>query len=124
MKYPYTYINQAVRMLKALVASYIVTGLLLLLTAGLLYRFELSEGKVRIMIIVTYILSCFAGGFLSGKMMKNKKFLWGILVGLLYFGIMLLVSLAVNRQLDQTAANFVTIMVLCLLGGMLGGMCA
>ena len=76
------------------------------------------------MIIVTYILSCFAGGFLSGKMMKNKKFLWGILVGLLYFGIMLLVSLAVNRQLDQTAANFVTTMVLCLLGGMLGGMCA
>ena len=101
MKYPYTYIDQAVRMLKALVASYIVTGLLLLLTAGLLYRFELSEGKVRIMIIVTYILSCFAGGFLSGKMMKNKKFLWGILVGLLYFGIMLLVSLAVNRQLDR-----------------------
>ena len=100
MKYPYTYIDQAVRMLKALVVSYIVTGLLLL-TAGLLYRFELSEGKVRIMIIVTYILSCFAGGFLSGKMMKNKKFLWGILVGLLYFGIMLLVSLAVNRQLDQ-----------------------
>ena len=45
-------------------------------------------------------------------------------VGLLYFGIMLLVSLAVNRQLDQTAANFVTTMVLCLLGGMLGGMCA
>ena len=122
MKYPYTYIDQAVRMLKALVASYIVTGLLL--TAGLLYRFELSEGKVRIMIIVTYILSCFAGGFLSGKMMKNKKFLWGILEGLLYFGIMLLVSLAVNRQLDQTAANFVTTMVLCLLGGMLGGMCA
>ena len=56
--------------------------------------------------------------------MKNKKFLWGILVGLLYFGIMLLVSLAVNRQLDQTAANFVTTMVLCILGGMLGGMCA
>ena len=106
MKYPYTYIDQAVRMLKALVASYIVTGLLLLL------------------IIVTYILSCFVGGFLSGKMMKNKKFLWGILVGLLYFGIMLLVSLAVNRQLDQTAANFVTTMVLCILGGMLGGMCA
>lgn len=60
-------------MLKALVASYLVTGLLLLLTAGLLYRFELSEGKVRIMIIVTYILSCFAGGFLSGKMMKNQE---------------------------------------------------
>ena len=59
MKYPYTYIDQAVRMLKALVASYIVTGLLLLLTAGLLYRFELSEGKVRIMIIDLYfILLC------------------------------------------------------------------
>ena len=72
MKYPYTYIDQAVRMLKALVASYIVTGLLLLLTAGLLYRFELSEGKVRIMIIVTYILSCFAGGFLSVNLNQRE----------------------------------------------------
>ncbi|MDO4262471.1 MAG: TIGR04086 family membrane protein [Eubacteriales bacterium] len=124
MKYPIAYISQAVRVLKALLVSYVLTGLLLLATAGLLYRFRLDEGKVRIAIILTYILSCFAGGFLAGKMMKSRKFLWGVLLGFLYFAIMLLVSVAVNRQLDGTAVSFATTLILCILGGMMGGMCA
>ena len=68
------YTNSAARIMKALLASYVVTGFLLLLIAGLLYRFQMDEGKVRIGIIITYILSCFAGGFLAGKMMKSRKF--------------------------------------------------
>ena len=61
------YTNVAVRVMKALLAAYVVTGLLLLLIAGLLYRFQLDEGKVQIGIIVTYILSCFVGGFFVGR---------------------------------------------------------
>ena len=116
------YTNSAVRILKALLVSYVVTGLLLLLIAGLLYRFQLEEGKVQIVIILTYILSCFAGGFLAGKMMKSRQFLWGVLLGLLYFLIMLLVSLAVNRELQSNTAGFLTSFLLCMGGGMLGGM--
>lgn len=116
------YTNSAVRIMKALFASYVVTGLLLLLIAGLLYRFQLDEGKVQIGIILTYILSCFAGGFLAGKMMKSRKFLWGVLLGLLYFLIMTLVSLAVNRELQSSSSGFITAFMLCMGGGMLGGM--
>lgn len=108
--------------MKALLASYVVTGFLLLLIAGLLYRFQMDEGKVRIGIIITYILSCFAGGFLAGKMMKSRKFLWGVLLGLLYFLIMTLVSLAVNRELQSSSSGFITAFLLCMGGGMLGGM--
>ena len=116
------YAGSAVRIMKALLASYVVTGLLLLLIAGLLYRFQLDEGKVQIGIILTYILSCFAGGFLAGKMMKSRRFLWGVLLGLLYFLVMLLVSLAVNRELQSNTAGFLTSFLLCMGGGMLGGM--
>ena len=116
------YTGSVVRMLKALLVSYVVTGLLLLLIAGLLYRFQLDEGKVQIGIILTYILSCFAGGFLTGKMMKSRQFLWGVLLGLLYFLIMMLVSIAVNRELQSSTAGFVTAFLLCIGGGMLGGM--
>lgn len=118
------YSGAAVRVLKALLASYVVTGLLLLLTAGLLYKFQLDEGKVQIGIILTYILSCFVGGFLAGKMMKSRQFLWGVLLGLLYFLIMTLVSLAVNRELQDGSTSFLTSFLLCMGGGMLGGMCA
>ena len=116
------YAGSAVRIMTALLVSYLVTGLLLLLIAGLLYRFRLDEGKVQIGIILTYILSCFTGGFLAGKMMKNRQFLWGVFLGLLYFAIMMLVSLAVNRELQSSTSGFVTAFLLCMGGGMLGGM--
>lgn len=116
------YSGSAVRVMKALLASYVVTGLLLLLIAGLLYKFQLDEGKIQIGIILTYILSCFVGGFLAGKMMKSRQFLWGVLLGLLYFLIMTLVSIAVNRELQDTSSSFITSFLLCMGGGMLGGM--
>ena len=105
MNRPGISLNQGVRIVKALLVSYLLTGGLLLLLAGLLYRFRLDEGKIQIGIILIYIFSCFAGGFLSGKMMKSRKFLWGVLLGLLYFLIMTLVSLAVNRGLQDGTAG-------------------
>lgn len=55
-------------------------------------------------------------------MMKNRQFLWGVFLGLLYFAIMMLVSLAVNRELQSSTSGFVTAFLLCMGGGMLGGM--
>ena len=124
MNRPGISLNQGVRIVKALLASYLLTGGLLLLLAGLLYRFRLDEGKIQIGIILIYIVSCFAGGFLAGKMMKSRKFLWGVLLGLLYFLIMTLVSLAVNRGLQDGTTSYFTTFLLCMGGGMLGGMCA
>ena len=124
MNQPGISLNQGVRIVKALLVSYLLTGGLLLLLAGLLYRFRLDEGKIQIGIILIYIFSCFAGGFLSGKMMKSRKFLWGVLLGLLYFLIMTLVSLAVNRGLQDGTTSYFTTFLLCMGGGMLGGMCA
>lgn len=124
MNRPGISLNQGVRIVKALLVSYLLTGGLLLLLAGLLYRFCLDEGKIQIGIILIYIVSCFAGGFLAGKMMKSRKFLWGVLLGLLYFLIMTLVSLAVNRGLQDGTTSYFTTFLLCMGGGMLGGMCA
>lgn len=124
MNQPGISLNQGVRVVKALLVSYLLTGGLLLLLAGLLYRFRLDEGKIQIGIILIYIVSCFAGGFLAGKMMKSRKFLWGVLLGLLYFLIMTLVSLAVNRGLQDGTTSYFTTFFLCMGGGMLGGMCA
>lgn len=124
MNRPGISLNQGVRVVKALLVSYLLTGGLLLLLAGLLYRFRLDEGKIQIGIILIYIVSCFAGGFLAGKMMKSRKFLWGVLLGLLYFLIMTLVSLAVNRGLQDGTTSYFTTFLLCMGGGMLGGMCA
>lgn len=106
----------------SLLLMFILSGLLLLLLAVLLYKAELSESAVRIGIIVIYILSGAAGGFFAGKIRKEKKFLWGLIAGVLYFLILFLISAAVKGSFDMEFTKLVTTFVLCAAAGMVGGM--
>lgn len=109
-------------LLKCLLFSYILTGGLLLLLALLVYRFDLSEKTVSLVIIFIYIAATFFAGFITGKKQKTKKYLWGLLMGSLYFLVLLTISLAVNHSFSEVAPNFLTVFALCAGGGMLGGM--
>ena len=110
--------------MKCLLFSYVLTAGLLLLLALLLYRFFLQEKIVNIGIIVIYIAVTFLAGLLAGKRAGSRKFLWGLCMGTLYFAVLALVSLAVNRSIADVATNFVTVFCLCAGSGMLGGMLA
>ncbi|MDR0948235.1 MAG: TIGR04086 family membrane protein [Lachnospiraceae bacterium] len=109
-------------LLKCLLFSYIITGGLLLLLALLLYVFNLSEKVVSAGVIVLYVVSTFFAGYMAGKKLKNKKFLWGLILGVAYFFILLLMSLFVNRSIASLTDSFFSTLVLCVGGGMLGGM--
>ena len=110
--------------MKCLLFSYVLTAGLLLLLALLLYRFSLQEKIVNIGIIVIYIAVTFLAGLLAGKRAGSRKFLWGLCMGTLYFAVLALVSLAVNRSIEDVATKFVTVFCLCAGSGMLGGMLA
>ena len=112
----------AVRILKALLCAYIVTGIMLLILTILLYKAGLSEENVNAGIILTYVISTFAGGFVMGKLTGTKKFLWGLLLGVLYFVLLLLISLGVYHTLQAEITNLLTTFLLCAGGGMLVGM--
>lgn len=112
----------AVWLLKSLLCAYIISGILLLLLAFLLYKLNLDEGKVSAGIIMIYVISTFAGGFIIGKMAGVRKFLWGLTCGILYFGLLLLVSIGIYRSLQGNGANVLTTFLLCAGGGMRGGM--
>ena len=112
----------AVRILKALLCAYIVTGIMLLILTILLYKAGLSEENVNAGIILTYVISTFAGGFVMGKLTGTKKFLWVPLLGVLYFVLLLLISLGVYHTLQAEITNLLTTFLLCAGGGMLGGM--
>lgn len=108
--------------MKVLIVSYLVTGIVLLLLAFFLYKFELGEGIVNGGIIAAYILSCFLGGFLMGKLQKTRKFLWGMVVGCIYYAVLLVVSLLMRQQSAPAAGNMLTSFLMCTGSGMLGGM--
>ncbi|MDE6701565.1 MAG: TIGR04086 family membrane protein, partial [Acetatifactor sp.] len=68
-------------LLKSLLFSYILTTGLLLLLAFFLFKFELSERPVAVAIIAIYVVATLFAGFVTGKKLQNRKFLWGLLMG-------------------------------------------
>lgn len=116
--------TQVFQIMKALLASYIVTGILLFIVTFFLYKFEWDEQMVTAGIIVIYVVSTFVGGFILGKIKKSRKFLWGLIMGVLYFALLFLISFGVYRSFDGNGTNVITTLLLCAGGGMLGGMLA
>ena len=108
--------------LKALLVSYIITGILLLILTFLMYKIELNEKAVAAAIIAVHLVSTLIGGIIIGKLARIKRYLWGMGLGVLYFGLLLLVTLGVYRTLNGDAANLLTTFILCAGGGMAGGM--
>ncbi|MCI9136983.1 MAG: TIGR04086 family membrane protein [Lachnospiraceae bacterium] len=108
--------------LKILLAMYMVTGILLLILSAMLYKMQLSESMVSAGIVLIYVISGFLGGFLSGKTMKKKRFLWGTGMGACYFLILVLGSIAFQRGINMELSRFFTTLILCTASGMIGGM--
>jgi len=114
--------SMVMTILKSLLISYIVTGILLLALTLLLFKLDLNESKVSVGIIFIYILSSFIGGFIVGKSTKSRKFIWGIVIGAAYFIVLTLISLLINKTFQSDMGNFITTFVMCVGGGMIGGM--
>ncbi|MBO5114361.1 MAG: TIGR04086 family membrane protein [Lachnospiraceae bacterium] len=117
-----TFSSRLTFVLKSLLISYLLTAGLLLLLALFLYKFSLTEKIVSLCITGIYILVTFLAGFLAGKREGSRKFLWGLMMGCLYFIILTLVSLIVNHGMGELSSGFFTTLVLCAASGMLGGM--
>ena len=108
--------------IKSLLASYIVTGILLLVLTFFMYKFELNEKIVSAAIVGIYVVSTLIGGVIIGKLTKSKRYLWGMVLGILYFVLLLLITLGVYRTLNGDSVSIVTSLILCAGVGMTGGM--
>lgn len=116
--------SKVVEMGKALLISYLLTGIILAILSYFVLQYEMKEGIVNIVIVATYVIANFMGGFICGKRMKEKKFLWGLALGLLYAAILMVVSVALGNGSALADRSNLTMMMLCTGGGMLGGMLA
>ena len=109
-------------LLKALLFSYVVTGISLLLLSVLLYKFEWNAHLVSAAIVAVYVLSTVVGGIVIGKLVRTRRFFWGLLLGNLYFILLLVITIILYRSLSGNGLNMLTAWILCTGGGMTGGM--
>lgn len=97
-------------------------GILLLVLTFFMYKFELNEKIVSAAIVGIYVVSTLIGGMIIGKLTKSKRYLWGMVLGIIYFVLLLLITLGVYRTLNGDGVSIVTSLILCAGGGMTGGM--
>lgn len=108
--------------IKALLVTYVITIVCLLLLAFLLYKFGLGEDKIQIGILAVYVISSFVGGYIAGKVEQNKKFLWGLLIGVLYVALLFVLSAILHKGIQGNMIEILTTFAICIGGGMIGGM--
>lgn len=109
---------------QSLVAAYIVTGVLLCVLAFIMYQSNAGIKIANIGITITYILSSTLAGIYIGSKIGKRRFLWGFLVGMLYFVILTLISLIFQENIKIFSIERITVLFLCIAGGTLGGMLA
>lgn len=108
----------------AQVLAWLITAALLLAMAFVMWKFQPDMGKMQLGIYGIYVLSCLFAGRYTGKRGARRKFLWGMCSGMLYFGILAVVSVLSERTVQPDALHRVLAFVFCAAGGMLGGMTA
>lgn len=112
----------AVQMVKGLVLAYIISALVLVVLAFLMYKMDISESVVRGVIIFAYVVSCFISGMVVSANRSGRRYLWGLLQGMLYYFVLLVVSMICNRAVFTQIPGILPALFLCGFGGMLGGM--
>lgn len=102
------------------VCSMIMLGIISLL----IWKMDGGSNVLCIGIILTYILSNILGGFLAGKMMGRQKFFWGVVIGAIYFLVLLLAGIGLVGTKLSGNMQLISGAMMCVISGMLGGMLA
>lgn len=114
--------NKVMRIGKVVLLEYVLTALLLLLVTVLLYRMRLSEKMTLLCVRMIYVVVNLIGGLLIGKAAGNKKFLWGAITGISYFAVISCVSFLIHKGFYMETGTAGIALLLCLAGGLIGGM--
>lgn len=114
--------NSSLVIIKVLVMMYIITMCMLVILAAIMLKMSPSATFISAGMIISYIISTFIGGFIMGKKKKKQKYLWGLMMGILYFVVLLAVSVLLQRGFDLQESKMISTFFVCAIGGMFGGM--
>ena len=114
--------ERAIRIAKVMVLEAALSFAALCLFALVLMKLQPEEGTIRMGIKFVYVAVNLVGGLMIGKVMHQRKFLWGVLTGVMYFAVVSVVSFIVHQGFYVDVQNAVVTCLLCIVGGMIGGM--
>ncbi|MBQ9764987.1 MAG: TIGR04086 family membrane protein [Lachnospiraceae bacterium] len=114
--------KRIILLLKVLLAQGIITMIAILIVSAILLKWNVSANFLQLAVIVIYLVSNFLGGFVIGKTVGKQKFLWGLIVGVLYFVVLSVVSFIIHKSFYGDVGYAMTVLGICAGSSMLGGM--
>lgn len=100
----------------------LATVILIVSLSLLFYKVGISNTGLMIGVICTYFITNFIGGFIFGKVNEKRKFLYGALIGLIYFIVLMIISIICSNNTENFSAKLVVSLASCIIGGMAEGM--
>ena len=113
--------GKIIQVLKVAAAAVVVSIILLLLGALISYKLRLSDAQMSFFAVAIYAVGAFIAGFGTGRLKKEKRLLWGLCAGVLYFFVILLVSIVSGMGLHLDAGRLIKCVIICLASGAIGG---
>lgn len=107
---------------KVLILAYVITALLLLLSAFMMYKIGIGDSTMRAFVMAIYGIATFVAGLCYVKIRKNRRIVNGALMGAVYFAILMMVSFIVNHELFQDGRKAAISCTVCIACGIMGGM--
>lgn len=107
--------------LKYLLLSYLLTGFLLMLLSMVQCLVDVPDGAINFSLTMIYIVSAGVAGFLAGMRAESRSFLFGLLMGGAYFLLLTWISVGYSGEGLEWNRKFISVMLMCLFSGMLGG---
>lgn len=105
-------------MIWSVMAAYLVSGILLLIIALLMYKMGLSDGTLVVGMGLIYLISNMVGGLVIGRYVTKRKYMWGIAVGLVYILVLYIVGYILGG--DCKMVEIIIPMVISVMGSMFG----
>jgi len=112
--------SSVMALLKGLLIGYCITCVVFLVYSLLLTHTSVSDKYLSIVAAGTTIISVIVAGFDTARGARSRGWLWGIGAGAVYALILLLIMTIVQKGFYYDSRT-VTLMVLSLAGGGLGG---
>lgn len=105
---------------KGSIFSYIITTVVFIMYGLLLTYTDTTEKNMQLIVMITTVISVLIGGIIASKGVNSKGLIFGMLVGLVYSLIMIMVSFCILPTVKITS-KMIMIIILALSSGGIGG---
>lgn len=109
------------KMVKALIAGYVITLIMLGVLTYLINRFTLDEKTVDNIIFGIYMAGSFTGALLSAWLIKKRRVIIGIIYGLVYITVLLVIAAFMKKHAPDSNNNMMVSVLASIAAGAFGG---